>query len=85
MAEYSHSELEPVLEALRRWALGHPRSERPFLVVRGRAFSPKSFLIEAQEQSRFAAPFLEYIFDEARRLDVQPKDFIDRAIRSERR
>jgi lysozyme family protein len=44
MVQRSFDEMEPVLESMRRWAFGHPRGDQPFMIVRGRAFTPKGIL-----------------------------------------
>jgi len=85
MTERSANEMEPILEALRRWALGHPRSEQAFMVVRGHAFTPKSFLEAATQGSEFAQPFFDYLFEEAPRQDMRPQDLINRDIINQRR
>jgi hypothetical protein len=75
---------QPVLEALRRWALGHPKAEQPFLTVRGHTFTPKTFLAEIEQQTEFGRPFLDYLFEEASRRDMRPEELIDRTILRQR-
>ena len=82
MRERSRSDMEPVLEALRRWSFAHPRSNEPFMVVRGETFTPMSFLKAVEQQRELAQPFLDYLFDEAARQHVQPKDIIEHTIRN---
>jgi hypothetical protein len=85
MMQRSVAEMEPVLQAMRRWALAHPRSDLPFMVVQGRTFTPKTFLKEVTIQSRFAEPFLTYLFNEAERQSLKPTDLIEIAIRNQRK
>jgi len=84
MLEHSRDEIEPVIEAIRRWAIGHPKAGEPFMVVRGHAFSPQTFLEAVLEHSEFAAPFLEYVFEQAREEGVPPREIIDRETRKQR-
>jgi hypothetical protein len=84
MAERSRDSLNPVIEALRRWAMGHPRAEQPFLIVRGRAFTPKSFLIEAERQTEFGRPFLEKINNVEIKISDGSIDLIERFLISYR-
>jgi hypothetical protein len=87
MKERSSEDMQGVRDALQRWAVGHPKSGEPFMVVRGRAFSPKEFYEAVLQQSKYAEyvePFLDYIFDEAKRESVPPKELIDRETRKQR-
>jgi len=85
MKERPSDQMQEVREALQRWAIGHPRSGEPFMVVRGQAFSPMTFYQAVLSgQSEYVEPFLDYIFDEAAREGVSAKDLIDREIRKQR-
>jgi hypothetical protein len=76
MEERSAESIAPVIKALHVWAEGHPRAQRPFLVVLGHTFTPKSFVKEVEKQSEFARPFLDYLFETANRLKVTPEYLI---------
>ena len=85
MKERPWDEMEGVRDALERWVIGHPRSGEPFMVVRGQAFSPKTFYQAVMSgQSEYVEPFLDYIFEEAEREGVSPSDLIDREIGKQR-
>jgi hypothetical protein len=85
MKERPWQEMEEVREALQRWAIGHPRSGEPFMVVRGQAFSPMTFYEAVRSgESEYVEPFLDYIFQEAEKERVSPRDLIDREIRKQR-
>jgi hypothetical protein len=84
MGERSSEDMQPVLEALQRWAGGHPRSEQPFMVIRGRTFTPRTFYMAVREGSEYAEPFLDYIFHQARQEGIAPRVLIDREIRKQR-
>ena len=84
MQERSYEDMQPVLEALQRWAIGHPKKDLPFLVVQGQAFTPMTFYETVREQSEFAEPFLNYLFREAQEQGVAPKTLIDQETRKQR-
>jgi hypothetical protein len=85
MKERPSDDMQGVREALERWAIGHPRSGEPFMVVRGQAFSPMAFYEAVKSgRSEYVEPFLDYIFEEAAKERVSPGDLIDREIRKQR-
>jgi hypothetical protein len=85
MKERPSDDLQGVREALERWAIGHPRSGEPFMVVRGQAFSPMAFYEAVKSgRSEYVEPFLDYIFEEAAKERVSPGELIDREIRKQR-
>jgi hypothetical protein len=78
MIERSSEEMAEVIASLRNWALGHPEKDRPFMVVRDRAFTPATFYKAVEDQSDYAEPFLTYLFEQASLAGIRPKTLIDR-------
>jgi hypothetical protein len=85
MAELSADERDRVMEELSYWAASHPAGGQPFLIVRGKTFTPKDFVKEVEKQSEFGRPFLDFLAEEARRYEQSPESFIQRAIKANQR
>jgi hypothetical protein len=72
----------PIIEAMRLWAHGHPAADQPFLIVKGKAFTPKEFLHEVEERTEFGLSFLRFLFEEASRHEVAPESLLYKAIKA---
>jgi hypothetical protein len=82
MIERSAKDIDPIINSLENWAFGHAQSDQPFMVVRGRTFTPKTFYEAVKSQSDYAEPFLTYLFERASREDIAPRTLIDRETNS---
>jgi hypothetical protein len=85
----SDREFSVVIERLKTWASTHRRQSEPIILLMGQAMTPHEFVRQVEEQTEFGLSFLDYVCrqTEAARAngqDVEPKDFIDRAILANR-
>jgi hypothetical protein len=90
--EIDDRDAAPILTALRRWAEGHPARDQPFMAIMGddkdsrcpTLFTPLEFLDEVERKTDFGRAFMHFVLSQARRYDLQPEEFVFRAVEANR-
>jgi hypothetical protein len=78
--ELSEEQFAEIIEAVHQWATGHPNSDGPLTLVRGRMLSPKALAREMEDKTELGRPFLNYLAHEATRTGNGVTEPIYRAI-----
>jgi hypothetical protein len=85
---------ERVIDELRRWAETHPRRREVVIATMtmdresarrdegGQMFDPRDFVEQVVERTAYGQSFLEYLVRQANLHEVEPEEFIRRAVRA---
>ena len=83
-----------LVNELRRWAESHPQrgevvvasmvtyDERERGAAEAEMFDPYDFVVQVAERTPFGESFVEFVVEQANRYDVEPEEFVQRAVRA---